>query len=131
MFKKGMSIMKIKVTVASVALLGAICFCAYATSQDNQDKLEGSKAYIPSRLEWLAVDLNASLRVSFSNENKYYMGFAHGQDDSIIIYIRYMPDVNRELMNKTIDSTKEIIKMRLESHKWTSIKIKEDVAALK
>ena len=71
----------------------------------DQSKLEGWKPYAPTRLEWLAVNLNAQLRVDFSAHNSYAMGFVpFEKEDAIIIYVSYLPSVDRPTMNIAISA---------------------------
>ncbi len=66
-------------------------------------KLEGSKPYTPTRLEWLAVALNAQMRSDMSAENEFTLAFVPiRNEDAILIYVSYLPSVNRQRMNMTV-----------------------------
>ena len=94
---------------------------------------EGMERYVPTRLEWLALKLNATLRVDLSSDRKYAMNFlGDSAGNTIIIAVGYLPTVNREVMNMSIDMAKKRITMEAESHGWSSwLKIKEEVEILK
>ena len=104
-------------------------FLSEARAQDHFSDLEEWKPYTPSRLSWLAVDLNANLRVPMSVNNGYLMTFVPVEnEDTILIYVRYLPSVNREAMNIVLNSAREVISIRAKVHGWTSwLKVKEDV----
>jgi hypothetical protein len=89
---------------------------------------EGLKPYTPTRLEWLALDYNARLRVEFSESSGFSMAFVETKGDTILIYVRYVPSVNREAMNMAINGAREVISMDAKSRGWSSwLKMKEEV----
>ena len=108
--------------------LVAVTFLAtYAFAQDGA-KLEGSKPYTPTRLEWLAVYLNASMHQDATAENDYTMAFAPvPKEDAILIYVTYSPTVNRQRMNMTIETAKQVIAIERKASGWTWLKVKERV----
>jgi hypothetical protein len=89
--------------------------------------------YVPTRLEWLALELNATSRVDLSLDSKYGMSFIdHDSEDTILIFVRYLPTVDREIMNKSIDNAKKSISKMAESRGWSSwLKVKESVEMIK
>ena len=102
---------------------------AFVWAQEQSAKLEGWKPYAPSRLQWLAVELNAGLRVPLSLEDGYSMDFVPiANEDAILIYVKYLPSVNREFMNMSINTAREVISMKSKSYGWSSwLKVKEKV----
>ena len=107
---------------ASLPIATAI-FGALAFGQN-----EGLKPYTPTRLEWLALDYNARLRVELSESSGFSMGFVDVKGDTILIYVRYFLSVNRETMNMAINGAREVISMDAKSRGWSSwLKMKEDV----
>ena len=89
--------------------------------------LEGYKEYTPSRLEWLAVEMNANHRVTLMVEN-YLMNFVPLENsDSILIYVRYLRNVNRQTMNMSIDSARKVIDMLAKHRGWHWLNVKEDI----
>ena len=90
--------------------------------------LEGYKGYTPSRLEWLAVELNASHRVDLHGSLDYLMTFVPiEKSDTILIYVRYLRSVNREVMNLNIDSVRKVIDMIAKRHGWYWLNVKENI----
>lgn len=113
-------------------ILGVLIIIAFLTgtwAQDHLSTLEGWKPYTPSRLQWLALELNAALRVPLSVESGYLMDFVPIEnEDAILIYVRYLPSVNREVMNISIDSARNVITIKAEGYGWTSwLKVKEEI----
>lgn len=98
-------------------------------SQSNKEQLKGSKPYIPTRLDWLAVDLNSSLRVPITVESFYSLDFVALHDrDTIAIVVRYNPSADRSIMNLSIDTAKQIVGMKAKNHGWSDwLKVEENV----
>jgi hypothetical protein len=113
--------------IASAAAFVAFILCIVAQAQRSIP--EGAKPYAPARLEWLAVDLNGRLHVALSESTGYSMEFVPlTAVDTLVIYVRYLPSVNREVMNISIDTARKIIALSAKSHGWSSwLKVKEDV----
>ena len=90
-------------------------------------------SYTPSRLEWLAVELNAGLRVRLTQDNGYSMDFVPVENvDAILIYVVYLPTVDREVMNLAIDTARKVIAMKVKSKGWASwVNVKEQVTLAK
>jgi hypothetical protein len=114
--------------------LGILVMTTILTHTWAQDRpfLEGALPYRPSRLEWLAVNLSAELRVPLSVDNGFSMNFVPMvNENTILIYVRYIPSVvNREVMNLAIDGARKVISMISKSHDWDSwLIVKEDVQA--
>jgi hypothetical protein len=107
-------------------LLAVLCGSAHP---EGRPALEGNRPYTPTRLEWIAVELNAELRVDLSESTGYSMQFVPiGNADTIVIWVLYLPSVNREVMNMAIDSAKKIMATRTKSHGWSSwLKVTERV----
>ena len=91
--------------------------------------LQGEQRYTPSRLDWLATTLNAYYRIPMSREKRFsltYVGIEN--QNAILLFVRYWPDVNREEMNADIENAKELINISAKSYGWNSwLKVKEDV----
>lgn len=110
-----------------IALVVCLVFIAHAA--DTPKRLFGNQPYTPTRLEWLAVELNAGLRVPLSEETRFSIDFVPlGKEDAILIFVRYLPTVNREVMNMSIDTARKVISINAKSYGWLSwLKVKEDV----
>lgn len=109
---------------AVVALLLIVCL-GFA---QNRPLRQGSQPYTPTRLEWLAGELNSTLRVELSVESQYAMVFASVEkDDAILIQVLYFPGVNREVMNSSIETAKKIIAIQSKAKGWTWLKVQEKI----
>jgi len=100
-----------------------------ASAQSRLAKLEGIKPYTPNRLEWLALELNAAMRVDLSPETSYALDFIPlGSEDTILLYVIYLPSVDRRIMNGSIETARKVISISSRSHGWSSwLKVKERV----
>ena len=121
---------KLPCCIAGLVLV-LIAICSLAWPQIRKP-YEGMEPYVPTRLEWLVLEFNATSRVDLSLDSGYSMDF---QDDSardtIVIYVRYLPTVNREIMNRSIETAKKGISLFAEAHGWSSwLKIKENVGMI-
>lgn len=118
---KGQQLFYILLFVLSSALI--------VEAADVPKKLSGNQPYAPTRLEWLAVELNAELRVDLSEENGFALAFVPiGKEDTIVIYVRHLPSVNRKIMNMSIDTARKVIAVKAKYYGWSSwLKVREDV----
>ena len=100
-----------------------------AFAQGRASQAEGSKPYAPSRLEWLAVDLNSTMHSDASAENEFTMSFVPiANEDALLIYVNYLPSVNRERMNLKVDTARQVIASMSMSKGWSSwLKVKEQI----
>ena len=49
-------------------------------------------------------------------------------EDTLLIYVRYLPTVNRQVMNMNIDTARKVISIKAKAHGWTKwLRIKEDI----
>jgi hypothetical protein len=128
-FLRGIS-REVVIALALAAFFGAPE--GHACAQAVNRMPEGATLYTPSRLEWFAVELNAEQRVDLFFDRGFMMSFAGlEKENTLLIYVRYGPTVDREEMNKTINSAREIISMRAKSRGWSSwLRIREDVKLL-
>jgi hypothetical protein len=90
---------------------------------------QGDKPYTPTRLEWLAADMNARMRVDLTPESGFSMEFIPvAGTDTITIYVVYLPSVVRQVMNTYIDAARRVISIETRSRGWDSwLKVKEQV----
>lgn len=97
----------------------------------SRERNLGRIPHVPSCLDWLSVDLNASLRVEMTEDSKYSMAFVGlEKEDTILIYVACSPDmtfVARQIMNMSVETDRKVIVMRAESLGWTSwLKVREE-----
>ncbi|MGB7912001.1 MAG: hypothetical protein WCF59_07225 [Desulfobaccales bacterium] len=123
--------MKLKLGLFLIpAILFATCFMVCA--QQVQPVPEGMKPYIPTRLEWLALDLNANYRQDMNELEGYMLNFvALDTENTILIYVSYNKQTRRELMNRGIDNARKLVENEARSRGWDSwLKVKEEVKLL-
>jgi hypothetical protein len=112
-------------------VLAGIATAVFAQVRANE--LQGTKPYTPSRLEWLAVDLNASTRMDELETKGYFLKFVPlANKDTIMIYVGYMPNVDRVSMNIGIDAARKVIKINAEAKGWQDwLRVEENLIPLK
>ena len=100
-----------------------------APSAQERKRNEGDMPYTPSRLEWLAVDLNAQLRTDLTETTGYQLQLIPiAGRDTILIFVRYLPSVDREAMNMGIDAARKVIAIESKSYGWSTwLRVKERV----
>ena len=100
-------------------------------TSDNEVK-EGDKPYTPTRLEWIAVEMNAHHKVSFTDNydfDLYYLPLK--KEDTILLSVHYNPEVNRKLMNANIEGAKRVLYEEAKKRGWTWLKIEERLVMAK
>ena len=117
--------------IVTAVLVALACATVLAYAQTELSKLEGWKAYTPTRLEWLAVELNAGSRTQLTASNGYLVAFVpYEKTDTIVMFVRYTTNANRQAMNTTIDGARKVIQMIAERRGWDKwLKVREDVQA--
>jgi hypothetical protein len=110
-----------------IAYALGITFPGFSCGQVNTEKAGGPGfvRYTPSRIEWLALELQAYYGdTSFGNE-RHKVNFLVDGDDTIIIVVHYLSGVDREQMNKRVESARRIIGLSARNRGWNWVKIKE------
>src|SRR5438128_2934001 len=69
----------------------------------------GLLPYTPTRVEWLALWSNAELRRDFTPESQFTLSVLNSDHETVLIYVRYIPTVNRQAMNMAIDNARDVI----------------------
>lgn len=63
-----------------------------------------------------------------TDENKFTLQITSPDSETILIYVRYLPNVNREVMNIHIDAARKVIRITAKSYGWDSwLKVREDI----
>lgn len=92
----------------------------------------GAERYTPTRIEWLTTVLQASLRADKIQEEGFVLVITSPDSETILIYVRYVPEVNRQVMNIGIEAAREVIKITAKSYGWDKwLKVKEDIRMAK
>jgi hypothetical protein len=92
----------------------------------------GLEPYAPTRVEWLALWVNSQVRSEPTRENPFDLRVVNSDHETILIYVRYEPTVNRRVMNMAIDTTRKVIAVTAKGYGWESwVRVKEDVGPTK
>jgi hypothetical protein len=114
-----------------VAMLSSI-ISVLLYGQTTQKTPEGAQPFTPSRIDWLTTTLQASLREDQIETDGYLLQITSPDPDTILIYVRYLPTVNREAMNIGIDAARHVIRTTAKSYDWdTWLKVREDIQMVK
>ena len=86
---------------------------------NSSQQRPGSERYTPTRLEWLALELNSTGKRSQAHGHKFSLMYAplHGED-AIGIYVGHEADVDRARMDKAIDHAREMVIETAKTHGW-------------
>lgn len=101
-------------TVCSITILGLSTHPAAPPAQP------GMVPYTPTRLEWLALDLEASYHEDFSRDNNYSLHYLPKPPNTVLIFVHYKAEVSTETVNHAIDAAKEVVNEDASSHGWRS-----------
>ena len=96
-------------------------------------KAPGFEQYIPTRLEWFALQLNALFRRDNITQDKFSIYYAPGiNGESIHMRVNYFHDVDKAIMDEWIKTSKAAVLTMIENYGWSSwIKVEVDVEAIK
>jgi hypothetical protein len=119
--------------MSKLFLVGCIFFAFLAgifTSKAQTGSIpEGMKPYTPTRLEWLAATMEAQMRDDLTGPTDFSMDFvASSNQNTLLIYVRYLPTARREIMNLRIENARKVVAIESEAKGWNSwLKVREDV----
>lgn len=86
---------------------------------DSERVAEGMKPYSPSRLEWLAVELNAMYRTDMTSDTYFSITFISLENSAtILILVQYGKEVNRELMNNAVETARHCLNKTIKAQGW-------------
>lgn len=113
----------------NILSLSVIAIGACLMFSQEANKLEGSKPYTPTRLEWLAVEMNANARIAGVMEYSHFdMTFVPiANEDAILIYAVYLPTADRGAVKTSVDAAKSVMATLIKSHGWNWVKVKERI----
>lgn len=89
--------------------------CAFASSPDE--------LYVPTKLEWLVMDLNSKNFVRDSKRFGFSADYYSKSSDTVIVSIFYKSDVNSQFMEEYINNDVEHIKRLAEIKKLDGLKV--------
>jgi len=88
----------------------------------------GIEAYTPTKIQWLAVMVSLVVQHRTTVDQPYSLDIVQTDDETLTIYVRYHPSVNRETMNHDIQTAREVIMIVAKKYGWESwVKIQENV----
>jgi hypothetical protein len=88
----------------------------------------GLTPYTPTKIEWLALTMRASLRQEASTGSPYSLDIIPVDHETLLIAVRYRPTMSREILSETIDTARDIIRRTATSYGWDNwVKIRESV----
>ena len=98
---------------------------AVAYGQQVQSK-PGLLPYTPTRIEWLALVVNAQLRQDATVDNPFSLSVVQSDHETLLIFVRYHPKTDREIMNRSIETAREVIRITTNSYGWSKwVKVRE------
>jgi hypothetical protein len=112
----------------AVAIFSAFVSVWVYASARPQTLSPGAQPFTPTRIDWLTTTLQASLRDEQMETNGFQLQITSPDSETILIYVRYLPDVNRQVMNISIDTARKVIQITARSYGWDKwVKIREDI----
>ncbi len=120
-----------------IALIFAIVYLAgpqrgavvvsFASEQQTPNQ-PGFTPYTPTKIEWLALVLNSQLRQDSNSDSLFTLSVVETDHETLLIFVRYLPNVNREIMNSAIDTARQVIMITAKKYGWDKwVKIRESV----
>jgi hypothetical protein len=93
----------------------------------TQRDLQSTKPYTPTRLEWLAVELNSSYRQEITSGCSIHFIPIH-DEDTLLISVQYNPKLDREVLNSSLDTVRLLVKGNAKLRGWDSwLKLREEI----
>jgi hypothetical protein len=117
--------------VVVLSLVVVAISAVFAQLPAPQHELQGIKPYTPTRLEWLAVELNVrgSSDYIFIESLGYRIAFVpYINEDTIVLSVLHARNANRKLMNRDVDAARKLFDMAVKNKGWDSwVKLREKV----
>lgn len=114
-------------------LAGAfLCLAFQGAIAQQAPSRPGLQPYTPNRIEWLALLLQAQLRQDATVDSPFSLNVVNSDHETILIFVRYQPNADREIMNMAVDTAREVTQITTKSYGWSSwVKIKERIEMVK
>jgi hypothetical protein len=80
----------------------------------------GMLPYTPSRIEWLALELEASYRQDFSRDSDYDLHYLAKPPSTILIFIHYRSTASAGTVDYAINTAKQLASQGASIHRWSS-----------
>ena len=64
-----------------------------------------------------------------TEDRQYSKHFTHsfGDPDTVIVFVRYQPTADRELVNLVVNNAKELAELYAKNRGWSWVNVREDV----
>lgn len=112
----------------NISLFTILLCAAVMTASAQPSRRLGFEPYTPNRIEWLTLVLQSHLRSNMSPENQFALHILNPDHETILIFVRYLPDVDRPRMNSTIDTARQVIDITAKKYGWDKwVKVREDI----
>jgi hypothetical protein len=103
-----------------ILVVGAGFLLAAFAARSNPPAQPGMVPYTPTRLEWLAVDLEASYHQDFSRDSPYSLHYLPKAPNTVLIFVHYTSETPPGTLEKVIDTAKQQVNQDASSHGWSS-----------
>ncbi|MBA5866963.1 MAG: hypothetical protein GDA67_09760 [Nitrospira sp. CR1.3] len=88
----------------------------------------GLTPYTPTKIEWLALVVNAQLREQPSSDRLFSISIVEADYETLTIVVRHQPTANREFVTRSIATARGVIMSTAKRYGWdTWVKIQERV----
>ena len=88
----------------------------------------GLTPYTPTKIEWLALVVNAQLREQPSSDRLFSISIVEADYETLTIVARHQPTANRELVTRSIATARGVIMSTAKRYGWDNwVKIQERV----
>ena len=115
-------------TVLGVGFGVFLSLASFGVLRAKRTPHPGAELFIPTRMDWLIVELQACCRHDGLSVEGFDLQFTNPDTETVLIYVPYLPTVDRAAMNLTIDSAKKVIDIKASSFGWQDwVKVREDV----
>jgi hypothetical protein len=83
-------------------------------------------------MDWLTTTLQASLRDEALHTDGFRLQIISTDPETVVIYVRYMPDANQRAMKMSIQTAHKFIDDTAKNYGWDKwVKVQEDVQPAK
>jgi hypothetical protein len=115
------------IILALAMIAGGLALISRGQGQSDRSNLEhqGLIPYSPSRIEWLALRLQAYYGNTQFGDRMHKIVYMRSGPETITIVVQYTIGVNREIMNKDVETARELVDIEAKAQGWTWVQVKE------
>lgn len=118
--------------IAGLAIALSLSFAGAAMAQAAKEPVKashpGQARYTPTRMEWLTTTLQAQLRKDMTEGSKFLVQIVARDSETLVLYVRYLADVNKAAMDIQLNADREVIKLTAKAYGWDKwLKVTEDI----